>query len=115
LSIIRAFILILVCGACFVAGPIVGQLQLYQQETESKLAKIHPILRDQRFSEVEVEYSSAAQVYLFGNVDTEQDFQTLEEKIRFLFGDEEMKFMMAGVEVANESRDSGAVLHSESK
>lgn len=86
----------------FVVGAVVGQLQLYQQSTDAKLAKIRPVLRDKRFAGVGADYSSAAQVYLIGKVDSEQAYKALEEKMRFLFGDEEARFMMGNVEVAKE-------------
>jgi len=92
------------CGGVigFVAGAVVGQLQLYQQSTDAKLAKIRPALRDRRFAGVDADYSSAAQVYLIGRVGSKQVYNDLEERMRFLFGDEEARFMMATVEVAKE-------------
>lgn len=88
------------CGGIigFVAGAVTGQLQLYQQNTDAKLAKIHPILKEEPFANVKGEYSSAAQVYLVGTVGSEQTYKALEERLRFLFGDEEARFMMNNVE-----------------
>lgn len=90
------------CGGVigFVVGAIVGQSQLYQQSTDAKLAKIRPVLGEQQFAGVDVEYSSAAQVYLMGTVGSEQAYKALEERMRFLFGDEEARFMLLPVEVA---------------
>jgi hypothetical protein len=99
-----AILAAIACGGAigFVVGAVVGQLQLYQQSTDAKLAKIRPVLRDQRFAGVDAEYSSAAQVYLTGRVGSEQAYKALEERMRFLSGDEETRFMMGNVEVAKE-------------
>jgi hypothetical protein len=84
----------------FVAGAVMGQLELYQQNTDTKLAKIRPILREQQFAGVNAEYSSAAQVYLIGTVGSEESYKALQERMRFVFGDEEARFMVGNVEVA---------------
>lgn len=86
----------------FVVGAVVGQSQLYRQSTDAKLAKIRPVLKDQRFEGVVADYSSAAQVYLIGKVGSGQAYKALAEKLRFLFGDEETKFMMGNIQVAKE-------------
>jgi hypothetical protein len=90
------------CGGTigFVAGAIIGQLQIYQHSTDAKLARIRPVLREQQFAGVEAEYSSCAQVYLIGTVGSPQAYKALEDRMRFLFGDEEARFMMGPVEIA---------------
>jgi hypothetical protein len=97
-----ALIAVLVAIACSgVVGAVVGQLQLYQQSTNAKLDKIRPVLLEPAFADVSAEYSSAAQVYLRGQVDSERAYKALEEKMRFLFGDEEGRSMMSNVEVVS--------------
>lgn len=86
----------------YFAGALANQEQFYQHSTDTKLAKIRPILQDRRFADVTADYSSAAQVYLIGRVDSQRVYSDLEEKLRFLFGDEEMRFMMDNVTVAKE-------------
>jgi hypothetical protein len=90
------------CGAIigFVAGAIVGESQLYQKETEAKLARIRPVLREPPFVGINAEYSSDAQVFLIGTVGSAQALKDLEERMRFLFGDQPARFMTASVEVA---------------
>jgi hypothetical protein len=84
----------------FAAGAVVGALQLYQQLTDAKLAKIRPVLREPQFAGITAEYSSAAQVYLVGKVESEQAYKALEDKMRFLFGDDESRLMLEHVEVS---------------
>lgn len=89
------------CGGVigFVAGAVIGQSQLYQQITDAKLARIESVLQERQFAGVGADYSSAAQVYLIGTCSSDQVYKTLEERMRFLFGDEEARFMMGNVEV----------------
>jgi hypothetical protein len=87
----------IVGAACFIFGGIVAQDQLYMRCTEAKLAKVRPVLEDPQFAGVRVEFSSAAQVYLIGEVGSQQARQTLEERVRFLFGDEEARSMVSNV------------------
>lgn len=84
----------------FIAGAIVTTEGQYRRETFAKIEKIRPVLNDPRFAGVATDYSSAAQVYLVGTVDTEAAYKALEERLRFLFGDEEARFMMNTVEIA---------------
>ena len=46
----------------FVLGGIIGQQQLYQLWTDQKLYKIATILESDEFSDVDADYSSAAQI-----------------------------------------------------
>ena len=82
----------------FVGGAIIGQLQLYQSLTDQKLMRIRPVLAEPRFAGVAAVYSSAAQVYLTGTVGSEEALKDLEGRMRFLFGDEEARFMVATVD-----------------
>lgn len=84
----------------FVVGEIIGQELLYRRWTSEKLAKIWPVLQEPQFAALNAESSSAAQVYLNGTVPSEKAYKTLEDRIRFLFGDAEAKFMMGNVSVA---------------
>ncbi len=84
----------------FVGGAIIGQLQLYQSLTDQKLMRIRPVLAEPRFAGVAADYSSAAQVYLTGTVGSEEALKDLEGRMRFLFGDEEARFMLATVDVS---------------
>jgi hypothetical protein len=104
LLILAAFLFAIACGGAvgYVLGALGGQWQLYQHSTDTKLAKIRPILQDQRFAGVNAESSSAAQVYLIGTVGSQQAYNDLEEGLRFLFGDEEMRFMMDNVKITKE-------------
>jgi len=91
------------CGGVvgFVSGVVIGEMRNDQRMTDAKLDKIRPILQEPQFAGVEADYSSAAQVYLFGEVGSEEARQDLESRIRFLFGDEEAREMLWRVEVAN--------------
>ncbi len=84
----------------FVGGAIFGQLQLYQSLTNQKLMSIRPVLAEPRFAGVAADYSSAAQVYLTGTLGSEEALKDLEGRMRFLFGDEEARFMVATVDVS---------------
>jgi hypothetical protein len=102
-----ALIAILLAIACsgvvgFVIGAVVGETELYRQSTDAKLAKIRPVLREPQFAGINAEYSTAAQVYLMGKVGSRQTYKALEERMRFLFGDQEAKFMMGNIVVAKE-------------
>jgi len=100
LGILGVIATLLVVGVItFVVGAIIGQLQLYQNWTEEKIAKVRPILQEPQFAGINVEYSSAAQVYLSGALPSEKSYKKLEEQIRFLYGNEEAKFMMSNVSV----------------
>jgi hypothetical protein len=101
LGILGVIATLLVVGVIsFVVGAIIGQSQLYQNWTEEKIAKVRPILQKPQFAGINVEYSSAAQVYLSGALPSEKTYKELEEQIRFLFGNAEAKFMMSNVSVA---------------
>ena len=87
-------------GVSFLIGGIDAQSQLYRDYTVAKLAKIRPVLQERQFAEVNADYSSAAAVYLTGIVGSEREYKALEERMRFLFGDEEARDMMRNVRVA---------------
>ncbi|MDG3005196.1 hypothetical protein [Paludisphaera mucosa] len=90
------------CGGIigFVSGAIVGVEHLYRRYTDLKLGKHRPILREPQFASVEIEISSAAQVYLMGRVDSREAYKSLEERVRFLFGDEEARDIVRNVSVS---------------
>lgn len=88
----------------FVAGGLVGQEQLYRRGSDTKLARIRPVLRDPEFSGVNAEPTSDGEVFLVGKVGSRRTYEALEERMRFLFGDEAARFLMGGVEVAGDSR-----------
>lgn len=87
-------------AASFVAGAVVGQVQLYRQAAEARLARVRPILRELPFAGLEAEATSDGAVDLLGKVGSEADRRALEERLRFLFGDEEARSMIGGVQVA---------------
>ena len=93
----------------FVVGAIVGQHQLYQTYMDMKIAKIRPALIESQFKGISAEFSSAAQVYLTGTVPADDVYKSLEERLRFLFGDEEARFMMSNVEVAKKAGDVSTI------
>lgn len=83
-------------------GAILGQLQIYRLIADGKRDKIQPILRDPRFATLRIGDTLTEQLCLKGQLRNRAAYKALEEKLRFLFGDDEAKFMMSCVEVAGE-------------
>ena len=73
---------------------------LYQMYSDRRLGKIRPVLQKPKFAGVTATNSSDAWVYLVGRVDSEESQKSLEEEMRSLFGDEDGRRMMLGVEVS---------------
>ena len=86
----------------FLAGAIAGQSQLYNRYAHEKIERIRPLLRGAEYSNLEVDYSSAAQVYLTGTVESRAAYDRLEERLRLMFGDEEADFMLRPVDVTEQ-------------
>jgi hypothetical protein len=100
-----AIVFVLAAVACggilgFVAGAVVGQVQLYRHSAEVQLARVRPILQQPPFANVRAEPSSDGKLDLIGTVASEQDLKALEDRMRFLFGDEDARTMTLGVDVA---------------
>lgn len=92
----------LCCSVAFVLGSIVGAEQIYQSWTDQKLQTIAKILETQEFPKVESDYSSAAQVYLTGEVQDEATRQALRDKLVLAFGTEEAEKMMLDVKIGQQ-------------
>jgi hypothetical protein len=90
------------CGGilAFLAGAVVGQLQLYRHSSEDMLARVRPILQQPPFANVRAEPSSDGKLELSGTVQAEQDRKALEDQMRFLFGNEDARTMTLGIDVA---------------
>jgi hypothetical protein len=100
-----AVIFVLAAIACsgilgFLAGAVVGQVELYRHSSEDRLARVRPILQQPPFANVRAEPTSDGKLDLTGTVQSDQDRKALEDRIRFLFGDEEARTMTIGVNVA---------------
>ena len=84
----------------FVVGAVVGQVERYQHVRDARVAKVRPVLRELQLADVNFDESSTDEIFLSGTVPTGKAYKTLEERIRFLFGDEEARSMMSDVSVA---------------
>jgi hypothetical protein len=91
---------ILVAGATFVLGGIIGQQQLYQSWTDRKLDRIAKILESGQFGGVEADYSSAAQVYLTGTIKDNATRDALRNQLVVTFGTDEADKMIWRVNAA---------------
>ncbi len=82
----------------FAAGYLVGGVRAeswhYQSIEDAKFTKIRPVLQKPEFARVTATSTSDARIYLVGTVDSEEIRGDLERKMRFMFGDEEARFMM---------------------
>lgn len=90
------------CTVTFTLGAIVGQGQLYQAWTDRKLQTVAKILETNEFPQVQSDYSSAAQVYLTGEVQDEATRRTLRDKLVLAFGTEEAEQMLLGVKIGKQ-------------
>lgn len=99
------------CGGVvgFVAGGLIGEMRTYQNLADAKLAKIRPVLQEPQFAGVEADVwcagedyltGAAADVYLTGEVDSERTREKLEARMQRLFGEEEAKYLLLSVWVA---------------
>jgi hypothetical protein len=100
-----AVVFVLAAVACggtivFVLGAVFGQVQLYRHSSEVMLARVRPVLQQPPFTDVQAEPSSIGKVDLIGTVASEEDLKALEERMRFLFGDEDARTMTLGVDIA---------------
>jgi hypothetical protein len=100
-----AIALILAAIACggitsFVAGAIIGQSQLYRYSSDTRLARVLPVLRELPFSGVRAEPTSNGKIDLTGSVGSERDLKALKDRMRFLFGDDDARAMTSGVDIA---------------
>lgn len=87
--------------AAFFLGGIVGQQQLYESWRERKIDKLSPIVQAEEFKGVNVEHSSAAQVYLTGTVGDQETHDKLREQLTSAFGSDEAHEMVWRVDVEN--------------
>jgi hypothetical protein len=82
----------------FAAGYLIGGVRAeswhYQSVENAMFTKIRPVLQKSEFARVTAASTSDARVYLVGTVDSEETRGALERQMRFLFGDEEARFMM---------------------
>jgi len=109
---VLALVFGLVAAGCvglvgFAVGAIHHQLSTWRQEIHAATVRLRPVLSEPRFGNVEAVFSSDAECCLIGTVDSREHYRDLEGRIRFLFGDEEARVMMRGVEVARELPSAG--------
>jgi hypothetical protein len=89
----------------FVAGGIIGQTQLYHQRAEQQAAEMRVYLGSQgdRFDDLTIEEASNGWSYLSGTVDSQADFDQLQDEMQRLFGEGLGEEMTRNVEVVSEA------------
>jgi hypothetical protein len=89
-------------GVGFVVGQLSGRASLYRYLATEKVARIRPVLREGGFGSVTAEVEEdphATEVFLRGHVTSKQARESLEGRLRSLFGDEEARMMASTIEV----------------
>lgn len=86
----------------FVIGAVVGQVELYGLIAEAKAAKVRPVLGELKLTGIRIEPSSVGDIFLWGQVGSPRARAALEGRMRCLFGEDQARSMMQGVEVVGE-------------
>ncbi len=100
-------LLIVVAMVAFVLGGILGQSQLYESWRVRKIDKLSSILNADEFSHVNVESSSAAQVYLSGTVSDGETLDSLELQLIDSFGRDEAEEMLWRIDITDSDDEIG--------
>jgi hypothetical protein len=105
--------LVLICAVtitgvlAFVWGAIVGTTDVYHRRAEQQAAEMRVYLGSQgdRFDDLTIEEASNGWSYLSGTVDSQEDFDQLQDEMQRLFGEELGEDMTRNVEVVSKAAD----------
>ena len=91
----------------FVAGALFVSIQSARLRGEAALAKVEPVLKS-GFAGVSASVCPVhGELDMNGTVASEGEYRALQEKVRFLVGDEEANLLMRGVSVASPEQGTG--------
>lgn len=96
---------LLAIPVAFLIGAILGESQAYNRTASGQEKRIVEFFAEypERFGTLEVEPASSGFSYPFGEVESQEDYEFLDENLQRMFGDELGKLMMSyGVSVAEE-------------